>query len=152
MDLFWRKMLLPISVNLCCLDFQAKYAVAYICEFVLSWLRPWSVQLNLLSQTNAERIAEWNPTCLHYSLCSWRKSERVFPRDVFRLRDSSKSFFFRSYNTPFLSCKNQLLLFVEDISVPRNSWETKRFSKQFNHCYLIQFFWLVAKIAIIFSN
>ena len=84
------------------------YVVAYICEFELSRLRPWGVQSNLLSCTSVERIAEWTPMCLHYSLNSWRKSEQVFPRDNFRLRDSFKCFF-HSYNTPFLSCKYQHL-------------------------------------------
>ena len=42
--------------------------------------------------------------------------------------------------------------FVEDISVPCNSWVTQYFLKQFYHCYLIQFFWLVVKIAINFRN
>ena len=52
-----------------------------------------SSQLNLLFYTSAERIAKWTPMCLHYSLYYWRKDEQVFPRDIFHLRDSSKSFF-----------------------------------------------------------
>ena len=32
-------------------------------------------------------------TSLHYSLYSWQKNEEVFPSDIFRLKDSSKSFF-----------------------------------------------------------
>ena len=89
----------------CCAVFLEKYAVAYIREFVLSWLSPWGVQLNFLFLTRAERIDEWTPMCLHYSLDSWRKSEQVLPKDHFHLRDSSKSFSIHTIPPLFLSCE-----------------------------------------------
>ena len=84
-------------------------------------------QLKLQSFPRAEGIAEWTPRCLHYSLYSWRKSEQVFPRDVF-LRKRLIQIFFPFIQHPFfLSCKYQLPLFVKDISVTCNSCVTQCF-------------------------
>ena len=114
LDLSKRNMQLPISMNLCCLDFNYDVSQNYSAELYSSKrnrLLPISLNLCCLDSdhevynliccfdTIAERIVEWTPVCLHYSLYSWRKSEQVFSRDIFRLRDSSKSF--SIHITPF---------------------------------------------------
>ena len=123
-----QNVLLPISENLCSFVL-IEFAVLYKC-----WKNCWM-----------------NPKCQHYSLYSWRKSEQVLPRDVF-LPKRLFQIFFHSYNTLFwvvsassyCSLKTYQFLIIYD--------RTSVFSKQFYHCYFIQFFRLVAKIAINFSN
>ena len=175
LDLSKRNMLLPIYVNLCCLVFNhvmsKNYALLpvfqnYFAILNFSWrnvlllmsenlccldLNHDGVYLNLLSYTSAERTAQWTPMCLHYSLYSWWKNEQVFQRDVFRLRDSSKSFF-HSYNTSFLSCKYHLLCSLKTYQfLVIHEWSGV-FSKQFVSLLLDRVFWLVANIAIILAT
>ena len=160
-------MLLPISVNLCCLDFNremsptyhavlyyilAKCAVAYIWEFLLSRFRPWGELLNLLSYTSAERIAECTPMYLHYSLYSWRKSEQVF-QDVFRQETFPN--LFSIHATPlFWVVSTGTFVKIYQFSVI-HEWLSVFFffSKQFVSLLLDSVFFLwVAKIAINFRN
>ena len=127
----------------CCAVFLlTKCAVAYICEFELFRLRTW--HLNLLSNTIAERIDEWTAMCLHYSLYSWRKSEQVFPRDIFHLRDSSKSFFSIHKTSLFLVVSTNTYVYWRYISSLQFMSDPVFFQNNLYHCYLIQFFdWLL---------
>ena len=166
LDLSQRNMLLPISVNLCCLDFDHEVFQNYTDGLYSSWrnvLLLISENLccldsdheennwMLLSYTSAERITEWIPMCQHYSLYSRRKCEQVFPRDIFHLRDFSKSFF-PFIQPPFLSCKYQPLFSLKTYQIlVINEWPSV-FSKQFVSLLLDSvFFLLVAKIAINFN-
>ena len=140
----WTTLILCILPGeMCCCLYRRIWAVSY--------------PLNLLFFTSAERIAEWTFTCsrttllccilpggrgLHYSLYSWRESEQVFPRDIFRLRDSSKLFslhttpFFVLYvPAPFVCWSHVSLLVIHE-------WPCV-FSKQSYHCCLIQFVFLI---------
>ena len=110
----------PTELSCCAVFSLEKYAVAYIREFLLSWLRPWGIQLNLLSYTSDERIAEWTPRCLYYSLYFERKLNR-FSHKMFFAEETLPNHLFHLYNTSFLSCECQHLLFVEDISISCNS-------------------------------
>ena len=85
----------------------------YIWEFVPSWLRLWGVQLNLLSYTSDERIADGTSMCLHYSLYSWRRSEQVFPRDFFSPKRLFQFFFSIHTTHLFLGCKYQHLCLLK---------------------------------------
>ena len=97
-------MLLPISVNLRCLDFvhevfQNCSAVPYSHGEMCCCLYQRICALTMRCPFKFDVLYKYwksywmNPMCLLYSLYSWRKSEQVFPRDVYRLRDSFKSFF-----------------------------------------------------------
>ena len=91
-----RNVLLPISVNLCCIFPGEKGGYLYLLTCGVSTLGTMVSIWILLSYTSAKRT----PMYLHYSLYSWRKSEQVFPRDIFR-HVTLPNFFFYSFNTPF---------------------------------------------------
>ena len=155
-------MQLLISVNLCCLDFDhemstelsccavfflEKYAVAYIWELVLYQFWPWGVQFTLLSYTSARRIAEWDSHVFALFAVFLMKKWTGFPKRCFSPKRLFQ-IFFSIHTTPhFLSCKYLHLVcwrqFMSDPVFFRNN---------LYHCYLIQFFWLVAKITINLSK
>ena len=122
----------------CAVFFLEKYAVAYIKEFVLPRFIPWGVQLNLLSYTNAEKIAE----CVCIIRCILDGKLNRFSQEIIFAKETLPNLFFFIHTTSlFWVVSTRTFLFVEDISVPYNSQVTQSyFRNSLYHCYLIHFF------------
>ena len=149
LNLSWKNMLLPISVNLCCLDFNHKVSIrtVLLCCILLREIC-YCLYLRICAVLNQTmrctiKFADlykgwkncWTPICLHYSLYSWWKSEQVFPKRYF-LPKRLFQIFFSIHTIPlFLSCRYQHLLFEVIQFLVMHEWPSV-FSKQFVSLFL----------------
>ena len=158
LNLSKRNMLLPISENLCYLNFNHEASTELSCYAVFFWrnmLLPISV--NLCCFDSDHEVYNWfwcpiqvlkellnKPPCVCIIRCILDGKVNRFSQEIFSGQETLRNF--SIHITPFFWVVS-INTFVDDISVPCNLWNN------LYHCYLIQFFfWLVTKIAINFSN
>ena len=132
-------MLLPISVNLCCLDFNHEVSQNYPAV-----LLPISENLCCLDSEHwiccpmlKELLNE--PPCVCIIHCILDRKVNRFSQEMFFAEETLPNLF--SIHKTFFELWVPASLFVEDISIPCNSWETHCFlQNNLYYCYLIQFF------------
>ena len=145
LDLSWRNMLLPISVNLCCLDFNHEVSQNYPAVlYSSSWNMLLPISENLCCLDSDHEVYNWicypiqglkellnESPCICIICCILDRKVNRFSQEIFFTLETLPNLFFLSYNTPVLSCKYRYLCLLKTYQfLVIHEWPSV-FSKQF---------------------